>query len=263
MENYAWAKAALVDYQQAGDWAVLNRDDAYSSAFRERTRAQVVQFSLEGAVNEGGYLDGEWLKVRLGGEEVTLCARSEVRLRGHHNLANVLAAACAARLAGAGWDAIRHTATEFEGVPHRLEIVRHHNGVTYINDSISTAPERAIAAMRAFHEPLILLAGGRDKHLPWDTWAGWVRRRVRTVVAFGEAVPVIEAALTGAGWPPEGLRRCATLEEAVAEAAALAEPGDVVLLSPGGTSFDAFADFEARGEAFRRYVEQVGEDSRA
>jgi UDP-N-acetylmuramoylalanine--D-glutamate ligase len=254
MENYVWAKAAIVDYQHSDDWAVLDRDDEHSFGFRQRTRGRLVLFSLSGPVEQGGYLAGDVLRVRLGGEDVMLCERSAVRLRGRHNLANVLAAACAARLAGAGWDAIRSVATSFEGVPHRLEVVRRWQGITFVNDSIATAPERAIAAIGAYHEPLVLLAGGRDKHLPWDRWADCVRRRVRAVIAFGESSPLIEAALSSGGPSDTELYRCDTLEEAVSQAAAVARPGEVVLLSPGGTSFDAFADFEARGLAFRQYV---------
>jgi UDP-N-acetylmuramoylalanine--D-glutamate ligase len=124
-----------------------------------------------------------------------------------------------------------------------------------VNDSIATTPERAIAALRAFHEPLVLLAGGRDKHLPWDEWAALVRARARAVVAFGEAVPIVRAALNGAGGPE--LLCTTTLEDAVAQAAGIARSGDVVLLSPGGTSFDAFQDFAERGQRFRELVEAL------
>jgi UDP-N-acetylmuramoylalanine--D-glutamate ligase len=135
--------------------------------------------------------------------------------------------------------------------------------VTYINDSIATAPERVLAAMNAFTEPLVLLAGGRDKHLPWEEWADLALERARVVVGFGEATPIIEAALEQA----EGRRQAGsasaelvivnTLEQAVERAAELANPGEVVLLSPGGTSFDAFGDFEERGARFRELVVQL------
>ncbi len=146
-------------------------------------------------------------------------------------------------------------ASSFTGVEHRLELVRDRDGVRWYNDSIATAPERAAADLRSFDEPIILLAGGRDKKLPWDDFARLVQERVRVLILFGEAAGLIAEAV--AGQPGSGaLRvvRCADLPAAVAAAARAALPGDVVLLSPGGTSFDAYKDFAARGEHFRSLV---------
>jgi len=160
-------------------------------------------------------------------------------------------------------EAMAHVARTFAGVPHRLEHVCEWRGALFVNDSIATSPERSMAAMQAYTEPLLVLAGGRDKHLPWDAWAAMAGARARVVIAFGEAAPLIaralgEAARGGTG-PAAGptLLEVATLEEAVAQAARLARPGDVVLLSPGGTSFDAYVDFEARGERFRELVTRL------
>jgi UDP-N-acetylmuramoylalanine--D-glutamate ligase len=257
MENYIWAKAAIVDYQKRGDYAVLNADDENALRFRGRTAGEVVLFSLSSPVDHGGYLHRGSLWLRMDRQDELLCASEDVRLKGEHNLSNILAAACAARLAGATLEAIRTVATEFEGVPHRMEVVRRWNGSTFVNDSIATTPERAIAAIRAYDEPLVLLAGGRDKHLPWDRWAEWVRRKVRVVIAFGECASLVQEALAQSGDPGPALYQCDDLAGAVMLARELARAGDVVLLSPGGTSFDAFADFEARGLAFRRLVESL------
>jgi UDP-N-acetylmuramoylalanine--D-glutamate ligase len=257
MENYIWAKAAIVDYQKRGDYAVLNADDENALRFRGRTAGEVVLFSLSSPVDHGGYLHRGSLWLRMDRQDELLCASEDVRLKGEHNLSNILAAACAARLAGATLEAIRTVATEFEGVPHRMEVVRRWNGITFVNDSIATTPERAIAAIRAYDEPLVLLAGGRDKHLPWDRWAEWVRRKVRVVIAFGECASLVQEALAQSGDPGPALYQCDDLAGAVMLARELARAGDVVLLSPGGTSFDAFADFEARGLAFRRLVESL------
>ena len=258
MERYIQAKAAIVDYQSRDDWAVLNRDDAYARSFGERTPAGLVEFSLTGPVQQGGYLDEGQLKLAYGGSLNVICRSDQVRLRGEHNLANVLAAACAARIAGADIEAIRRVVLEFEGVPHRLEVVRRWKGITFVNDSIATTPERAIAAIRAFGEPLVLLAGGRDKHLPWDSWAKWVERRVRLVIGFGECAPLVGEAMAQ-GAPETAFLRCETLTEAIGLAARLAGEGEVVLFSPGGTSFDAYVDFEARGEAYRELVCSLGD----
>ena len=146
-------------------------------------------------------------------------------------------------------------AVEFRGVAHRLEFVREWNGAQWYNDSIATAPERTMAAIRSFPEPIVLLLGGRDKNLPWEDLAALVRQRVEHVVLFGEAAEKIASALDQAAGPlPLTLDRCNGLQEAVQAAARVAGPGSIVLFSPGGTSFDQFYDFEERGKAFRKWV---------
>lgn len=257
MADYMRCKWQILAHQSAQDWAVLNRDNPPTCEMAARVRGRLLQFSLLEAVTEGAFLQSGSLLLRLEGREQRLCRQEALPLRGLHNVANVLAAACCASACGASVEAQREAALRFAGVAHRLEVVRVRDGVTWINDSIATSPERAIAALRAYHEPVVLLAGGRDKHLPWEEWAALVRERVRVVIAFGEAAPIVERALT-AGAPADGrqpkLRHAATLEEAVILAAQAARTGEVVLLSPGGTSFDAFDDFEARGERFRELV---------
>jgi UDP-N-acetylmuramoylalanine--D-glutamate ligase len=263
MADYIAAKAIILAYQRAEDWAVLNLDNDITRDLATRAQGRVAFFSLEQPVDQGAFLHGETLVLRWGGQEQPLCTTGEIKLRGAHNVANTLAAACCARAGGVSVEAIRHVATTFTGVDHRLEVVRTWRGALYINDSIATSPERAMAALRAYREPLVLLAGGRDKHLPWDEWAELVQERVRAVIAFGEAVPIITQALAGAGARRTGARpevhQVATLEEAVRLAAQTARAGEVVLLSPGGTSFDAFEDFEARGQRFRELVQGLGE----
>jgi UDP-N-acetylmuramoylalanine--D-glutamate ligase len=143
--------------------------------------------------------------------------------------------------------------------------VRTVNGVQYINDSIATAPERALAAMASFVEPVVLLAGGRDKAMEWDQWADVVRIRAKSVILFGDLGPMLEARLAQEQEEASGeaaiVRRVSTLEEAVRLAGRIARPGDVVLLSPGGTSYDAYADFAERGAHFRRLVAELAGES--
>ena len=192
-----------------------------------------------------------------GRPDTVICSAGEVRLRGRHNLANILAAACLAAAAGAPVNAIAGIATSFGGVEHRLEIVRERGGVTWVNDSIATAPERTVAAMRSFTEPLVLLLGGRDKHLPWDECAREIcTGHVRQVVLFGEAAGLIAEAIAQQGGGP-GVDRVPDLPAAVRSADRIAQPGEVVLLAPGGTSFDAYVDFAARGQHFRELVEAL------
>jgi UDP-N-acetylmuramoylalanine--D-glutamate ligase len=156
---------------------------------------------------------------------------------------------------------------DFQGVPHRLELVRALRGVRWYNDSIATAPERSMAAIRAFEEPIVLLLGGRDKNLPWEELLRLVDERVDHVVLFGEAAEKIrktaeslglrESARRGVEVKRFTITQADGLHEAVRQAAEVAEPGDVVLFSPGGTSFDEFQDFAERGERFREWVQEL------
>jgi UDP-N-acetylmuramoylalanine--D-glutamate ligase len=199
-----------------------------------------------------------------------ILSRQEIALRGEHNLLNVLAACAIAWAAGLPGEAMQAGVAGFGGVPHRLEYVRTWGGADWYNDSIATAPERAMAAIRAFEEPLVLLAGGRDKELPWEDFASLVNRRVHHLILFGEAAGKIQQAMGAQAMGAQAMGaqaanavaptnrteviRCCGLREAVSAAARVITPGDVVLLSPGGTSFDEFRDFEDRGEAYRKWV---------
>jgi UDP-N-acetylmuramoylalanine--D-glutamate ligase len=160
-------------------------------------------------------------------------------------------------------EAIQQVAKTFTGVEHRLEWVRELDGVHWYDDSIATAPERSLAALRSFDEPIVLLAGGRDKALPWEKFADEAVQRVRQLVTFGEAGPMIaqmvkrEAERKNWKVGLEGIAQAETLEEAVETASRVARSGEVVLLSPGGTSFDAFHDFAERGDRFKELVRQL------
>ncbi len=270
MEAYIAAKAHILNYQQPGDVAVLNLDNPVTRRMGEaRSIAhRRLWFSLEHRVEEGSFLRGGELVLRLAGREQVVCRAEELKLRGLHNVANVLAACAIAAAVGAPLEALRQVAVTFPGVEHRLELVREWRGVRWYNDSIATTPERTVAALRAFPgDPIILLAGGRDKHLPWDEMAELARQRVRHLILFGEAAGLIERAVQEAGgerYDPRPVQsgtkihQAGTLEHAVELAAQLAQPGDVVLLSPGGTSFDAFRDFAERGDRFRHLVKALG-----
>jgi UDP-N-acetylmuramoylalanine--D-glutamate ligase len=196
--------------------------------------------------------------LRGNGKEEIICEVEAIHLRGRHNIQNVLAACAIAAGARFSLDSIAAGVRNYRGLPHRLEFVREVNGATWYNDSIATSPNRSIAAMQSFDEPLILLAGGRDKDLVWDEFAEKVSARVDHLILFGEASKKIAKAMGHV----EGEKRfsmdiCEGLSDAVEMASILAEPGDVVLLAPGGTSFDEFLDFVARGERFRELVEAL------
>lgn len=257
MEAYIAAKAKIVRYQRLQDYALLNKDDTVAQGFAPSCPGKVAFFSLRGQVPLGAYLNGDDLVLRNEDGEVTVCSIGEIQLRGWHNVANVLAACALAQLCAVPVPAMAEVARTFAGVEHRLEPVCEWRGVWYYNDSIATSPERAIAALNSFAEPIVLLAGGRDKHLPWTEWAERVRQKVVHVILFGEAAALIERELRKLGDQAPPIHHAESLAHAVKLAEELAQPGQVVLFSPGGTSFDAFRDYAERGETFKRLVHNL------
>ncbi|MCB0100917.1 MAG: UDP-N-acetylmuramoyl-L-alanine--D-glutamate ligase [Anaerolineales bacterium] len=258
MEAYTTAKAHILDFQTDKDTAILGRDDKGAWNLRSRAKGNLLTFSLqelEDGLNGTYFSHDGLLSLRDGFAYVPLMLREKVELRGDHNIANVLAAFAIGHAAGFKLDDMLEAVEEFRGVPHRLELVRELNGVRWYNDSIATAPERAAAAIHAFSEPIVLMLGGRDKNLPWGDLAKLIHQRVDHVVVFGEAGEMIQKTVASLGGERSvDVRRAQTLKEAVTLAAEVASAGDVVLLSPGGTSFDEFKDFAERGESFRKWV---------
>lgn len=256
---YAEAKRNILRYQGSDDWAILGYDNPITHALGAGCAARVLFFSTHVPVGAGAFVRDGRLWLRRDGSEAAICPRAELRLPGEHNLANALAALAIAAACGVEPAAMAEVLRTFSGVEHRLEGVRTWRGVRFVNDSIATAPERTIAALRSFDTPLVLLVGGRlKKGQPLDELAALARRRARLVVCFGEAAEALHAVLAAAEGPAE-LCCAPDLRAAFARAVAAVRPGDVVLLSPGGTSFDAFRDFEERGRAFKALVQELAE----
>jgi UDP-N-acetylmuramoylalanine--D-glutamate ligase len=259
MEAYVSAKRRIFEYQSEDDVAVLNREDPETWALRSVIRAHLFSFGHHPEeMKDGTFIKAGWLCSRKDGEQQTLFAIENIPLRGDHNLQNVLAACAIAVAAGFPKGAIEAGIMSFKGLPHRLEFVREVAGVSWYNDSIATSPDRSIASMRSFDEPLILLAGGRDKNLDWSEFAKVVFERVKHLILFGEAADKIAKAVEAErGETPFSMDICEGLLQAVEKASEVAEPGDVVLLAPGGTSFDEFIDFEDRGVQYKEWVGEL------
>jgi UDP-N-acetylmuramoylalanine--D-glutamate ligase len=192
-------------------------------------------------------------------QEEEVCRLSDILLRGDHNVLNLLAACAMTSALGVDVEPMAQVIREFKGVAHRLQLVREVNGVKYYDGSIASAPERLMADLNAYTEPIVLLAGGRDKHLPWEDAAQLIVERVRELIVFGEMADLVRGAVEAQlsrseERKLENVHQVATLDEAVAIAAQIARSGEVVLLSPGGTSFDAFKDFAERGDRFQELV---------
>ncbi|MFA7249875.1 MAG: UDP-N-acetylmuramoyl-L-alanine--D-glutamate ligase [Dehalococcoidia bacterium] len=258
-EDYVDLKRRIFRFQRAEDRAVFNYDDEVARAFMAEAPGHVLSTSRRQRIpGEGAMIEGDRIVRVTAGAAVPVMRRDEIMLRGEHNVENVLSAVAVAGLLGVSEEAAARAVRAFTGVAHRLEPVATIDGVQYINDSIATAPERTLAGMRAFTEPLVLLLGGRDKNLPTRALGEEAVRRCRAVITFGEASDLYASAIRAAeGGDRITLRQVADVPAAVLEAARLARTGDVVLFSPAGTSFDAYRNFEARGRAFREAVRDL------
>jgi UDP-N-acetylmuramoylalanine--D-glutamate ligase len=274
MENYTQIKGRILQYQEGTDAAVLGRDDSTAWKMAQNVHSNLWSFGFhkQDLLQRGTYLAAEGIFLRAGAEsqDLHVVHPGDIKLRGEHNLLNTLAACAIAAAAGLPVKAMREGIRSFEGIPHRLEFVRNWGGADWYNDSIATAPERAMAAIRSFDDPIILLAGGRNKDLPWDDFAKLANERVKHLIVFGEAAEVIihaindyqqiparEIAAGNKSFHQLPITKLDRMEDAVLAAAKIVQPGDVVLLSPGGTSFDQFKDFEERGECFAQLVKDL------
>lgn len=273
MESYIKSKTNIIRYQKPDDIAVLSADDPVASQLEMAVQGELVTFSNRTMVPNGAF--GVGSRIVLAGAASfdyvphVLCQKDEIPLRGDHNVLNVLAACAiagslglAADRPGIEPDTMREAILNFKPVPHRLEVVCEIDGVTYINDSIATAPERLVAALRSFDEPLILLLGGADKDLQWDAAVHLALQKARCIILFGKTGDKQVRSKTALlfrllGADEQVLHQVDTLDDAVTKAAELAQSGDVVLMSPGGTSYDAYHDFAARGEHFRKLVQAL------
>jgi UDP-N-acetylmuramoylalanine--D-glutamate ligase len=256
-EDYVALKLRILQEQKRDDIAVLNLDDEVTSSFSTEAPGKVVWFSTRRAPNgdAAAFLRDGSIMWRRGAVETALLSTREIPLRGQHNVMNVLAAAAIGCAAGLDHAAVARAVREFTPVPHRLELVADADGVSYYNDSIATTPERTLAALRSFAEPIVLLLGGRGKNLPLDELANEAARCCRAAVCFGEAGEELEASMRAANVAT--VERATTLADAVAAAKRHARAGDVVLLSPACTSYDAYNNFEERGEDFRALARGV------
>lgn len=262
MEAYIAAKKRIFQFQSSHDTLIVNYDDPTTRAFAEEAKGKVYFFSRQTELEQGAFVRDRQIVIRnvppiANMAERTLCSVDELRLIGTHNIENALAAALAAGIAGASPEALVSVLTTFTGVAHRLELVREIDGVRFYNDSIATTPARAIAGINAFAEPIVLIAGGYDKNLPFDEFAEVVVKKTKAVVLMGSSAQKIEQAIREKekllGQKIQ-LVRAKSFDEAVTVAGELASPGDVVLMSPACASYDMFRNFEERGNRFRELV---------
>ncbi len=259
-QDYLEAKKQIFRNQAQNARLVLNRDNPLTAACAEQANSFVWWFSREEMVSPGICLEPDgMISARVANRRTEILPCSEIALPGMHNVENMMAA-FAAVWGLADLDAMRQTARTFPGVPHRLETIRTVHGVTYINDSIASSPDRTIAGLACFPQKVILIAGGKEKGVPFDRLGPAVCSHVKKLYLTGPTAEKIREAVEKAPQYRPGSPEITMVEdfsEAVQAAADQAEPGDTVLLSPASTSFDRFKNFEERGNLFRKIVEDL------
>jgi UDP-N-acetylmuramoylalanine--D-glutamate ligase len=251
-ENYAAAKARITERQESTDYLVLNAEDKATQMVAGKTRAQVYWFSGRRPIKQGAFVHGESIVfiAKEGGRTEPIMPVSEIPLKGAHNVENVLAAVCVARLAGVSAEVIRGTVRSFKAVAHRLEFVAEIRGVAYYNDSKATNVDATMKAVASFDSGIHLILGGKDKDSDYTQMAALLKERVKVVYTIGSAAEKIEQQLRGV----VKIKSASTMAVAVQDAASSAVPGDVVLLAPACSSFDQFENYEHRGRVFRELV---------
>ena len=251
-EAYAALKARITEFQTAGDFLILNGEDKDTQLVASKTKAQIYWFSTRRPIKQGAFVHGEsiFFVPREGAKPEPVMPVAEIPLAGAHNVENVLAAVCAARLAGVASETIRSAVGAFKAVEHRLEFVRELRGVKYYNDSKATNVDATMKAVEAFAGGIHLILGGKDKGSDYRVLESLLRERVKTVITIGSAAEKITRQLDGI----VKIEGAETLEGAVAFAYGAAVAGDTVLLAPACASFDQFENYEQRGRVFKELV---------
>jgi UDP-N-acetylmuramoylalanine--D-glutamate ligase len=252
-QAYVEAKARMFENQTASDFAVLNADDAACVNLKGRVKSPLYWFSRKQKVDSGAFLSGTQIVFRDDSRETPLMERSEIHLKGAHNLENVLAAVSVGMIAGCGPQEIRRAVSEFHGVEHRLEPVSTIHGVSFFNDSKATNVDATIKALESFPGNIHIILGGKDKGSDYSVLNPLLRERVKRAYLIGAAADKIAAQIQGA----VPLTHSGTLEHAVQQAFETATEGDIVLLAPACASFDQFENYEQRGRVFKELVHSL------
>ena len=253
MENYINAKARIFENQEKSDFSILNYDDSIVRNLNKNNNASILYFSRQEKIDQGVYLDeNNNIVISIDGKQITVLNRNELSLPGDHNLENAMAAILMTYVVGVDLEVIKHVLITFKGVEHRLEFVTNKNGIMFVNDSKGTNPDSTIKAIGSYERPIILIAGGMDKHSDFTDMMKCATKNVKELVLLGETADKIEASARKEGL--ENITKVKNMEEAVKKAYELAKDGDVVLLSPGCASWDMYPNFEARGLDFKENI---------
>lgn len=257
MAEYIEAKRNVMRYQTEGNIAVLNLENEITSSFAGDAKSDVYFFSSKNRVKKGAYINDGVIHYADDKKDVDVLDISDIRIPGHHNVENFMAAITAV-FSLVSIESIQRVAKNFTGVKHRAQFVRELDKVKYYNDSIASSPTRTACGMLSlFEQKLILICGGYDKHIPYEPLGPVICKKVKVLILLGATSDKIEAAVRGASEYRDGepeILRASSMEEAVELARANAVSGDIVSLSPASASFDMYKDFEQRGEHFMSIV---------
>ncbi|MCR4290089.1 MAG: UDP-N-acetylmuramoyl-L-alanine--D-glutamate ligase [Candidatus Scalindua sp.] len=261
MENYIGAKKAIIHYQQEGDYAIMNYDDPILKKWEGETKGRHLWFSTTKELEHGAFLKNNEIIINHNSTNTVIPCSTQINIKGIHNWQNIMAASYAAILMHADVESIKNAITGFAGLEHRLEYIHTTNEVQYYNDSKATTPEAAITGIKAFNSPTILIAGGYDKQVSLRRFAQECAGNTKCVILIGDTAKTIQKLIqdiTGKKTKPE-IYMAASLEESVKKASEVAEPGDIVLLSPACASFGMFANYEERGKKFKEHVRNIAD----
>ena len=256
MEEYTLAKENIFTHQGQDGIAIFNQDNALTQEMSSRTPGKARLFSRQGPVENGVFVKDGTIVVAVDGQQRKLFSTDRILIPGEHNVENYLAAIAAVQGLVSD-EVILHTAEHFPGVEHRIELVRNLKGVRYYNDSIASSPTRTIAGLRSFRQKVILIAGGYDKKIPFDTLGPEVHAHVKTLVLTGHTAEKIRQAVISYPGYQDGQPEIVMeddFRQAVLAAQDKAQEGDIVILSPACASFDHFKNFAQRGEIFKEIV---------
>ncbi len=258
LEVYQQMKEKMFAQQTPEDYLVLNYDNDKTRDMANRAKGQVFFFSRLEKLEEGAFVQDDWLTIQWKGQTCRLCRTDELKIKGGHNVENALAAAAAAFLGGARIPKIIEVLKAFPGVEHRIEPVATIGGVGYYNDSKATNTDSAIKALESFANHIILIAGGDDKMTDLTDFMTLVKERVDELILVGDATARFKENALKLGYPAEHIHEAGySMEEAVKKAHEIAGPPQTVLLSPACASFDMYEGFEARGRDFKRLVHEL------
>lgn len=255
LENYIAAKERVFENQDESDFCILNYNDEITRKMADKTKADVIFFSLGGKITEGIYSDEKSIYINALGYNEKVVDIDELKILGGHNVENAMAAIGCCAAIGVPLDIIRKVLKEFTAVEHRIEYVRTINDIEFYNDSKGTNPDASIKAVEAMKRPICIIAGGYDKGSDFTEWIDTFKGRVKFVAVIGAVKDKITATLDKASFT--NYKIADTFEEAIDLCYKNAVPGDCVLLSPACASWDMFKSYEQRGEIFKEYVKKL------
>jgi UDP-N-acetylmuramoylalanine--D-glutamate ligase len=253
MQKYAASKARVFENQKSDDVLIYNVDDEWTNRVVSQAQCRKIAFSIQRKLTDGAFIENERFVTSLDGTKTEIVDINQIFIKGKHNLYNSMAAVLAGQLLGVTADLLQSTLKTFEGVEHRLEFIRELNNVRYFNDSKATNVDSVWYALQSFKEPIVLLLGGRDKGNDYSRLTELVKKQVKSIIAIGESADTVEKAFRSIC----AITKTGSIDEAVSTAHSLAQPGDIVLLSPACASFDWFKNYEHRGQVFKELVKNL------